>query len=177
MILFQVFVALSLHYLLLHMILLNFYFSINDTNFYFSYITINDTYTILVGEIKNSKSIKKIFLNFHCIDFKSNLISSLILRHSFSISFINNISNENQKSFKLSKSTFKSRNRNNVKSDKYDSIGNTIVLNGKTERTTSILLPPAFLAKRSNYTTIVFGSILPNDVWVECRFFYFRLLL
>lgn len=95
MILFQVFVALSLHYLLLHMILLNFYFSINDTNFYFSYITINDTYTILVGEIKNSKSIKKIFLNFHCIDFKSNLISSLILRHSFSISFINNISNEN----------------------------------------------------------------------------------
>lgn len=61
----------------------------------------------------------------------------LILCHFFSISFINNISNENQKSFKLSKSTFKSRNRNNVKSDKYDSIGNTIVLNGKTERTTA----------------------------------------
>lgn len=78
MILFQVFVALSLYYLLLtmHMILLNFYFSINDTNFYFSYIATNDTYTILISEIKKFKSIKKIFLNFHCIDFKSNLISS-----------------------------------------------------------------------------------------------------
>ena len=68
MILFQVFVALSLYYLLLtmHMILLNFYFSINDTNFYFSYIATNDTYTILISEIKKFKSIKKIFLNFHC---------------------------------------------------------------------------------------------------------------